>query len=211
MKNQSVPFLDLITPHRQLREEVQAAIASILDQASFIGGDVVEAFEIAFAGYCGTRHCVGVNSGTDALHLALAAVGVMPGDVVITVPNTFIATTEAIIHVGAVPEFVDVNERTYNMDPLGLRKYLEANCRQSNGRLTSLRNNRPVTAIVPVHLYGQPADMDPILALAEQYGLKVVEDACQGHGAGQVLAQDGKHGACRSLQFLSWQKPGRLW
>lgn len=199
MKTECVPFLDLVTPHRQLREELTAAFTSLLDRASFIGGEAVDGFEAAFASFCGTRHCVGVNSGTDALRFVLIAVGVKPGDVVVTVPNSFIATTEAITQVGALPEFVDIDERTYNMDPFALHKYLETNCRKSGGRLISRRWNRPITAVVPVHLYGQSVDMDPILILAEQYGLKVVEDACQAHGAEYFSQRDQR-----------WHKTGSM-
>lgn len=180
----NIPFLDLITPHRQLEEELVVVFRDALRSASFIGGPAVEGFEKDFADFCDTRHCVGVGSGTDALRFALIASGVKAGDVVITVPNTFIATTEAITQAGAVPEFVDVDERTYNMDPLKLREYLETRCDiDKMGTAVSKRLGKPVRAVIPVHLYGQPADMDPILELAEKYNLFVVEDACQAHGA----------------------------
>jgi dTDP-4-amino-4,6-dideoxygalactose transaminase len=124
-------------------------------------------------------------SGTDAVRLALIAAGVQPGDTVVTVPLTFIATTESISQAGARPDFVDIDERTYTMDPEKLREYLEIQCARDpqTGRVTNLRTGAPVTAIVPVHLYGQMADMDPILDLATRYGLTVIEDACQAHGA----------------------------
>jgi dTDP-4-amino-4,6-dideoxygalactose transaminase len=125
-----------------------------------------------------------VNSGTDALRFAILACGIKAGDVVLTVPNTFIATTEAISQTRAIPEFVDVDEHSYNMSVQMLERYLEKQCARNNaGKLISLRSGRPVTAIVPVHLYGQMADMDAILNLAERYGLTVIEDACQAHGA----------------------------
>jgi len=125
-----------------------------------------------------------VNSGTDALRFALTAAGVEPGDVVVTVPHTFIATTEAISQAGATPEFVDVDERTYNMDPKKLRRFLQEECtRDGAGRLVSRRNSKPVTAVIPVHLYGQMVDMDAILDIAKEFGLIVIEDACQAHGA----------------------------
>lgn len=180
-----VPFLDLVTPHRELENELIAVFKTALSSAGFIGGPMVESFERSFAQYCGTRHCVGVGSGTDALRFALIAAGVRPGDVVVTVPNTFIATGEAISQSGALPEFVDVDERTYNMDPAKLREYLESKCDvdSKSGRLISRRSGKPVTAVVPVHLYGQMADMDPIMKLAERYHLTVIEDACQAHGA----------------------------
>jgi dTDP-4-amino-4,6-dideoxygalactose transaminase len=180
----SIPFLDLMTPHIELEQELTAVFQKALRTAGFIGGPAVENFEKAFAAFCETQHAVGVGSGTDAVRFALMAAGVRPGDVVVTVPNTFIATTEAISQVGALPEFVDIDERTYNMDPDKLREYVEHRCtHDANGRLVSLRSGRPVNAVVPVHLYGQMADMDPILELADRFGLIVVEDACQAHGA----------------------------
>jgi len=181
---QNVPFLDLVTPHVELEQELTAVFQKVIRSAGFIGGPMVETFEKEFAEFCQTTRSVAVNSGTDALRFALMAAGVKAGDVVVTVPNTFIATTEAISQAGALPEFVDVDERTYNMDAGKLRQYLETQCRVSEqGKLVSKRSNRPVTAVVPVHLYGQMADMDAILELAEQYRLTVIEDACQAHGA----------------------------
>lgn len=180
----NIPFLDLITPHRELEAELTQVFHRALHTAGFIGGPMVEEFEKAFAAFCTTSHCAAISSGTDALRFALMAAGVQPGDVVLTVPYTFIATTEAISQSGALPEFVDIDERTYNLDPQKLRAYLEAQCtKNSSGKLISRRSGRPVTAVVPVHLYGQAADMDPILELAQRYGLIVVEDACQAHGA----------------------------
>ena len=184
MSVSNIPFLDLVTPHVELEQELTAVFQKALRTAGFIGGKVVEDFEKAFAAFCETQFAVGVGSGTDAVRFALMASGVCPGDVVVTVPNTFIATTEAISQAGATPEFVDIDERTYNMDPEKLRDYLELQCtRDPVGRPVSRRSGRPVTALVPVHLYGQMADMDHILDLAERFGLIVVEDACQAHGA----------------------------
>ncbi len=185
MDHIDVPFLDLVTPHVQMEEELVAAFRTALHTAGFIGGKPVESFESAFAKFCEVEHCVGVGSGTDALRFALIAAGVTTGDSVLTVANTFIATTEAITQAGAVPEFVDIDERTYNMDPQRLREYITLSCDRdhTSGRPISRRSGRVITAIVPVHLYGQMADMDPILELAEQYNLIVIEDACQAHGA----------------------------
>jgi dTDP-4-amino-4,6-dideoxygalactose transaminase len=184
VSHSTIPFLDLVTPHVELEQELTAVFRKALRTAGFIGGPMVDEFEKAFADFCDVQHAVGVGSGTDAVRFALMAAGVREGDVVVTVPNTFIATTEAISQAGAVPEFVDIDERTYNMDPEKLHCYLESQCSlRSDGRLVSKRSSRPVTAIVPVHLYGQMADMDPILELAEQYHLIVIEDACQAHGA----------------------------
>lgn len=178
-----IPFLDLITPHVELEQELTEVFRKALRSASFIGGPMVEEFESAFAKFCDVSHSVAVSSGTDALRFALMASGVKPGDVVVTVPHTFIATTEAISQAGALPEFVDIDERTYNMDPVKLGQYLEEQCTVDAGRLLSRRSGRPVAAVVPVHLYGQMADMDAILELADRYRLVVIEDACQAHGA----------------------------
>jgi dTDP-4-amino-4,6-dideoxygalactose transaminase len=185
MNDNKVPFLDLITPHKELEVELLSVFQRTLNTAGFIGGPMLEQFERDFAGFCGSGYCVGVNSGTDALRFALYAAGVRPGEVVVTVPNTFIATTEAISQTGATFEFVDVDEQTCNMDSAKLREYLEQQCEIDpvTGRPISRRSGRPVTAVVPVHLYGQMADMDAIMELAETYNLIVVEDACQAHGA----------------------------
>jgi dTDP-4-amino-4,6-dideoxygalactose transaminase len=179
-----IPFLDLVTPHMELEEELTAVFRRALFTAGFVGGPMVEEFEQAFAGFCDTKHAVALNSGTDALRFAILACGIQPDDVIVTVPHTFIATTEAISQAGAIPEFVDIDEKTYNMSVERLREFLEQKCTlDGSGRPISKRSGRPVTAIVPVHLYGQMADMDSILRLANQYGLTVIEDACQAHGA----------------------------
>src|SRR5919108_526691 len=182
---QPIPFLDLITPHRELEEELVEVFRKALSTAGFIGGPMVEEFEQDFARFCDTKYCVGVGSGTDALRFALIAAGVEPGDIVITVPNTFIATTEAISQAGARPDFVDIDERTYNMDPHKLVEYLETKCSYNPERkeMVHYQSGRVVRAIIPVHLYGQTADMDPILYLANKYNVAVIEDACQAHGA----------------------------
>src|SRR5437867_4947471 len=183
--NSKVPFVDLVTPHRELEEELVSVFRNALRTAGFVGGSVVEDFEREYAEFSDVKYCVGVASGTDALRFALIAAGVQPGDTVVTVPNTFIATTEAITQVGARPDFVDVEARTYNMDPRRLQEYLETRCclDRVTGKLLNQKTRRPVTAIIPVHLYGQTADMDPILELAERHNLIVIEDACQAHGA----------------------------
>src|SRR5436309_7337566 len=185
MTTGEIPFLDLVTVHRELREELRSVFETALDTAGFVGGPAVQEFELDLAEFCESRFCVGMASGTDALRLALIAAGVRPGDTVVTVPLTFIATTEAISQAGARPDFVDIDERTYTMDPEKLRSYLESECVRSpqTDRVVSKRTGGPVTAVIPVHLYGQMADMDPILDLATQYNLIVIEDACQAHGA----------------------------
>ncbi|HEX6908446.1 MAG TPA: DegT/DnrJ/EryC1/StrS family aminotransferase [Terriglobales bacterium] len=179
-----VPFLDLASPHRELHDEILAVVGQALGTAVFTNGPMLLQFESAFAEFCGTRHCVGVSSGTDALRFALLAAGIGRDNAVLTVPNSFVATAEAISQTGAVPEFVDVDPRTCNMDVAQLHDYIETRCqRDGQGNLISSRSGRRVAAIVPVHLYGQPADMDPILELARRQGLMVIEDACQAHGA----------------------------
>jgi dTDP-4-amino-4,6-dideoxygalactose transaminase len=181
----NIPFLDLITPHAELMDELCSTFRSALETASFIGGPMVQGFEQDFAAFCDAAHCIGVGSGTDALRFALLAAGLEPGDVVITVPNTFIATTEAISQAGAVPMFVDVDERTYNLDPEKLREFIETQCEfdSKSQKLFVRKTKARVAAVIPVHLYGQMADMDPILELAAKYNLIVIEDACQAHGA----------------------------
>jgi dTDP-4-amino-4,6-dideoxygalactose transaminase/acetyltransferase-like isoleucine patch superfamily enzyme len=179
-----VPFLDLVTPHAELEKELVTAFRSCLRTAGFVGGSPVAEFEKAFAAFCHTEDAVAVSSGTDALRFALMSCGVKTGDVVLTVPNTFIATVEAISQAGALAEFVDVDDSTSNMSVAALETYLRVHCaHDAAGKTISLRSGRPVTAIVPVHLYGQMADMDAILRLAGEFGLLVVEDACQAHGA----------------------------
>ncbi len=166
-----IPFLDLVTPHVELEEELLEVCRTAFRTGRFIGGPEVDGLEKEFAAFCEAGHCAAVSSGTDALRFALIATGIGKGDLVITVPNTFIATTEAISQCGATPVFVDIDEKTYNMDPARLREYLENN------------PGAPVKAVMPVHLYGQMADMDAILEIAEKHNLIVIEDACQAHGA----------------------------
>ncbi len=184
MTTEPIPFLNLITPHIELEQELTRVFQQALRTAGFVGGAMVEDFERAFAEFCSARYCVGVNSGTDALRFAIIASGICVGDAIVTVPNTFIATAEAISQAGATPEFVDIDERTYNMDPEKFREYLEEKCaKDASGKLVSRRTGKRVAAVIPVHLYGQMANMDAIVALAEKYNLVVIEDACQGHGA----------------------------
>jgi dTDP-4-amino-4,6-dideoxygalactose transaminase len=181
----AIPFVDMVGLHEGLEKELTPVFQRTLRTAGFIGGPMVEGFERDFAQFCDATHCVGVASGTDAVRFALMAAGVKPGDVVISVPHTFIATTEAISQAGAHPDFVDVDERTHGIDVHKLLEYLQTKCEidSETGRPIHRELRAPVTAIVPVHIYGQMVDMDPILELARQYHLIVVEDACQAHGA----------------------------
>ncbi len=162
-----VPFLDLNAQHRAIQDEILAAIREVIESSAFAGGPFVARFEEDFAAYCHTRFAAGVGSGTDALWLALAACGIGAGDEVITVPNSFLATAEAISFSGAAPVFVDVTPRTYTMDPELVEAAITARTK----------------AIIPVHLFGQMTDMDPIMEIARRRKLVVIEDACQAHGA----------------------------
>ena len=166
-KAMGVLFLDLRQQYRSIKDEVNASVQQVMDSCRFVLGENVKSFEKEFASFCGTEYAVGVANGTDALRLALLACGIGKGDEVITVPNTFIATTEAISQTGAKIAFVDVNSSTYNID-----------VSQIEGAI-----NERTRAILPVHLFGQPADMDPIMEVARKYNLEVIEDACQAHGA----------------------------
>jgi dTDP-4-amino-4,6-dideoxygalactose transaminase len=200
-QNGEIPFVDLISLHRELEDELVAVFKSALETASFVGGAAVEEFEAEFAVYCDAKYCAGVGSGTDALRFALAAAGVLPNDIVLTSPLTFIATTEAISQVGALPDFVDIEARTYTMDPEQLRKYLENKCSfdHGTGRCIHKTLGKAVTCVVPVHLYGQTADMDQFLELAAKYNLTVIEDACQAHGAEYFSKKENRHRKAGSM------------
>jgi dTDP-4-amino-4,6-dideoxygalactose transaminase len=217
MSNPSkVPFLDLVTPHKELREELLAVVNKALDTAGFIGGPMVEEFEREFAAFCHAKYCVGVNSGTDALRFAFMAAGIGSGDIIVTVPHTFIATTEAISQTGASIAFVDIDESTYTMDPAKLREYLETKCdyNTTGKKLIERKSGKRVAAVVPVHLYGQTADMDPILELAEKYNFIVIEDACQAHGAeyysqkNKVWMRAGSMGLASAFSFYPGKNLG---
>lgn len=167
MADIKVPYLDLKAQYQSIKPEIDAAIARVLDTCQFILGAEVAAFEKDFASYCGVAECIALNSGTSALHLALLAAGVGPGDEVITVPFTFVASVAAVLYAGARPVLVDIDPGSFNIDP---------------GRIEAAITPR-TKAILPVHLYGQPADMDPIMEIARQHELVVIEDAAQAHGA----------------------------
>jgi len=191
MTTEPIPFLDLVTPHRELEAELMEAFLRALRTAAFVGGAQVEAFEREFATYCGTKYCVGVANGTDAVRFALMASGVGRGDAVVTVSHTFIATVEAISQAGADAEFVDIDSRTYCMSPEALDDYLRCCAKDTaTGRPLGTRTGKPIKAVLPVHLYGQVADMEPILSIAARHGLLVIEDACQAHGA-EYRSSDG--------------------
>jgi dTDP-4-amino-4,6-dideoxygalactose transaminase len=187
-----VPFLDLRRQHEPLMPELLDAVRQVTETNAFEDGPFVDAFEAEFAAFCNTRHALGVGSGTDALWLSLLALGVSTGDEVITVPNSVMATAEAISLCGAVPVFVDVSEETYTMDPSRLEAAI------------TLRTQ----AIIPVHLFGQMADMDAILSIAQRYGTPVVEDACQAHGAEYKGRKAGSIGAAGCFSFCPGKNLG---
>jgi dTDP-4-amino-4,6-dideoxygalactose transaminase len=199
--SEKIPFLDLVSLHQELEGELVPVFQQVLRTAGFVGGPMVEEFEREFAKFSDAAYCVGVASGTDAVRFALMAAGVQAGDVVLTVPHTFIATTEAITQAGARPDFVDIDEHTYNMDPGKLQDYIERECYldRETGKPYHRKWRAPVTAVVPVHIYGQCADMDAILELARRYNLIVVEDACQAHGAEYFSKKDNR-----------WKKAGSM-
>src|SRR5713101_2555213 len=178
MANDPIPFLDLVAAHKELEQELVSVFQNVLHSAGFVGGTTVEKFEREFAAFCEARHCVGVANGTDALRFALIAAGVKSGDAVLTVPNTFIATAEAISQAGARPYFADVDARTYKMSHVTFRRFLEKDCTKvANGDIITGDYGLRVKAVIPVHLYGQMADMDAITEIAEQFGILVFEDA----------------------------------
>lgn len=190
----NVPFVDLKTQGLQLLPQYQAALASIVERAAYIMGPEMREFEAAFAEFCGCPHAVGVSSGTDALVLAYRALGIGPGDEVILPANTFMATAEAVSHAGGTPVVVDCLPQTANIDPAAI-----------DGAVTERTK-----AVVPVHLFGQPADMDTITAVAERHGLVVIEDACQAHGATHKGRPVGSLGSVAAFSFYPGKNLGAL-
>src|SRR5687768_265544 len=180
-----IPLVDLKAQYQALKPEVDAAIAAVLENAEFALGPAVDAFERDFAAYVHSAYAIAVNSGTSALHVAMLAAGVGPGDEVITVPFTFVATVSAIVYTGARPVLVDIEPDYYTMDPARLEAAITPRTK----------------AIMPVHLYGQPADMDPILAIAARHGLPVIEDAAQAHGAEYKGRRCGSMGQSGCFSF----------
>jgi dTDP-4-amino-4,6-dideoxygalactose transaminase len=187
-----VPFLDLQAQYRPLRDEIQRAMQEVLDTSSYILGPAVARFEAAFASYCGTRHAVGLNTGTSALHLALLAIGIQPGDEVIVPAMTFLAPASAVDYTGAKTVLVDVDPVTCCMDPAKIEDAITPRTK----------------AIMPVHLYGQAADMDPILEIARRRGLVVIEDAAQAHGAEYKGRRCGSMGALAGFSFYPGKNLG---
>jgi dTDP-4-amino-4,6-dideoxygalactose transaminase len=190
----TIPFLDLHAAYAELRTGIDAAVARVLESGHYIMGPEVEAFEAEFARYCEADACIGVGNGLDALHVALVALGVGPGDEVIVPSNTFIATWLAVAQVGAVPVPVEPDPDTFNIDPARIEAAIGPRTR----------------AIIPVHLYGQPADLDPILAIARRHGLKVLEDAAQAQGARYKGRRIGAHGDAVAWSFYPGKNLGAI-
>jgi dTDP-4-amino-4,6-dideoxygalactose transaminase len=187
-----IPFVDLKAQYRSIKPEIREAIDRVLESSHYVLGPEVKAFEQEFATYCQTEHAVGVNTGTSALHMALLAAGVGPGDEVITVPFTFVATTAAVVYAGATPVFVDVDPVSFTMDPSLIEAAITPRTR----------------AILPVHLYGQVADMDPIMEIARRHGLIVIEDAAQAHGAEYKGRRAGSLGDIGCFSFYPGKNLG---
>jgi dTDP-4-amino-4,6-dideoxygalactose transaminase len=187
-----IPFIDLRAQYHNIKSEIDAAVLSVLESSQFTLGSEVAKFEEEFAAYTRSKFAIGVNTGTSALHLALLAANVGPGDEVITVPFTFVASVAAIQYTGATPVFVDIDPRTYTMDPARIEAHITPRTK----------------AIIPVHLYGQPADMDPIMAIAKKHGLVVVEDACQAHGAEYKGRRAGSMGDFGCFSFYPGKNLG---
>src|SRR5713101_1981604 len=192
MSPMNVPYFDLTTQYAQLRSEICAALDRVCQNASFVLGEEVSRFEQAFASYCEVKHCVALNSGTSALHLALLSAGVGAGDEVVTTANTFIATAEAISYTGATPVFADIDPATANLDPSLIKSAI----------------TQRTKAIVPVHLYGRPADLDPMLEIAKHHKLLVIEDACQAHGARYRGKRVGGFGYAAAFSFYPGKNLG---
>jgi dTDP-4-amino-4,6-dideoxygalactose transaminase len=190
--NGAVPYLDLVAQMRPLRKEIDAAIARTLDNCSFCLGPDVTQFEKDFARYCGAEHCVGFNSGTSALHVAMKLLDIGPGDEVITTPATFVATSWAISYVGAKPVYVDIDDATFNLDPKQVERAITPRTK----------------AVMPVHLYGHPADLDPLVAICRAHNLALVEDAAQAHGAKYKGRMIGTFGALAGFSFYPGKNLG---
>lgn len=211
----TVPFVDLRSQHDEVRAGIDAALADILDRSAFIGGEPVAGFEREFAEYLDMPFVVGVSDGTEAVKIALQSVGVRRGDVILTAAHTFIGTVEGAVQMDVHPVFVDVEAGTATIDPAALERVLLEDCTQAGGELVHGPTGRRVGAIVPVHLYGQSADMAPILALAERFGLPVVEDAAQAQGAtyrfpdGRVV-RCGAMGAASAFSFYPGKNLGAI-
>lgn len=189
-----IPFLDLRAAYLELKAEIDAAVLRSLESGWYIGGAEVEAFEAEYANYCGAQFCIGVGNGLDALHLSLKALGVDPGDEVIVPSNTYIATWLAVTYSGAKPVPVEPDERTYNLNPALIEAAITPRTK----------------VIIPVHLYGQPADLDPILEIARRHGLRVLEDAAQAHGARYKGKRIGAHGDAVAWSFYPGKNLGAM-
>lgn len=198
-----VPQMDLKRQYLTIKSEIDSAIQHTIDRCAFVAGEKVNQFEKNFAEYCGVKHAVGISCGTSALYVALRALGIGKGDIVITVPYTFIATVEAITLTGARPVFVDIESKSYNISTKNLREYIEKGCEWNprENELVDKKTKLKVRVILPVHLYGQMSDMDEIMAIAGDYNLSVLEDAAQAHGAIYKNRKSGSIGHIAAFSF----------
>lgn len=193
----SIPFMELSDSYDLIYDEVMEKIKKLIDNTRFIGGEEITKFEEEFADYCNVKNAVACGNGTDAIMIALKALGVGPGDTVITVPHTFIATAEAVTAVGAEVDFVDIDEKTYTMSSEKLEEYIEKN-----------KDKKNIKAIIPVHLYGQMADMPAIMKIADKYDLKIIEDSAQAHGAQTDGKGPGEYGDFATFSFYPGKNLG---
>ncbi len=205
-----VPLLDIGRQHEPIADELKRAFSDALTSSRFIRGPELEALEREFAVYCGTERAVGCASGTDALILALQALGISRGEIAITTPFTFFATAGAIVRAGGVPAFVDIREDTFNMDPCELESWLNRNCAVTDRGVVHRALKTRVAAVVPVHLFGQTADMDGILRVGREWGLPVIEDACQSAGAAWKGRKAGSIGDVGCFSFFPSKNLGAL-
>ena len=205
-----VPLLDIGRQHEPIADELKRAFSDALATSRFIKGPELEALEQEFAGYCGTERAVGCASGTDAIILALQAMGIAPGEIAVTTPFTFFATAGAIVRAGGIPAFVDIREDTFNMDPGELESWLNRNCAVTDRGVVHRAMKTRVAAVVPVHLFGQTADMDRILEVCRKWCLPVIEDACQSVGADWMGRKAGSMGDLGCFSFFPSKNLGAL-
>lgn len=211
----TIPFVDLRAQHEEVREEIETAISDIIDKSSFILGKYVAEFEQQYADYLDVQEVIGVANGTDALWLILTALGIQQGDAVLTVPNTFIATVEAITRSSAHPLFIDIDPSTFNIDINALESFINESCHiEEDGKLIHKFSGKRIAAIMPVHLYGLPVDLIPLIEISERYGLPIVEDACQAHGAryndNTSWRRVGTFGAAAGFSFYPGKNLGAM-
>jgi len=205
-----VPQLDLTTQYHSIKEEINSAITAVLESGIVINGDNVKKIENSLAAYSGTKYGIGVANGSDAIFIALKALGISSGDCVISPPFTFFATAGSIVRARATPIFVDIESQTYNLDPIKLRDFIETNCEFNTkiNQLINQQNGQPIKAIIPVHLYGQMCKMDKIMEIASKYNLRVMEDCAQSIGSEYKGKRSGSYGDLGTFSFFPTKNLG---